>query len=230
MKPILFNTEMIQALLDGRKVQTRRLVKPQPFGDECFGICTYSAERSDVGKIVFGTDEGTTDYIKPLYSVGDVLYVRETWYYENHMHDMTDGEPDLSSGKYSHRYIYRASNPDYPVNVGVGQQGWHSPATMPKEAARIFLRVTGVRVERLKEILRTDAIAEGFYVGETDEERYKQSAAYRMLVGNLPIAQFTDYWNSLNAKKQGCSCEDNPWIIVYEFKQITKEESKNDRC
>ncbi len=153
MKPILFQSEMVRAILEDRKTVTRRAVKPQP-QDE---IMAYIED----GKY-FWSDLLKKHEIKPPYSPGDILYVRETWYYESHMEGRTTGEPDLPSGTYSHRYIFKADCPDYSVDVGVGQHGWRPSIHMPREAARIFLLVTKVYPQKLKDVSDSDTRAEGF--------------------------------------------------------------------
>ncbi len=118
-KPILFNTEMVRAILDSRKTQTRRIVKNQSLTEECLKICG-----------------------KPFYP-GDVLWVRETWT----VWSRTFGTMPA--------FHYKADGEDLK-NVK-----WHPSIHMPKEAARIFLRVTGVRVERLQDIDEDGVCNEG---------------------------------------------------------------------
>ncbi len=212
MKPIIFSTEMVRAILDGRKTQTRRVIKPQP-------------ESMKDGKLP-----------KCPYQPGDILWVRETWYYEEHMHELTAGDPDLPSGRYKHRYICKASDPDYPV----GNKGWRPSIHMPREAARLFLLVKAVRVERLQDITEQDAIAEGaLYTdfgthvptwkasldgGKTyHPARPQQHNGWHMSPVNSPdqcyftaTSAFAGYWNRLNAKR-GHSWDTSPWVWVIEF-------------
>ena len=127
MKPILFNTEMVKAILDGRKTVTRRVVK----GAKPDWVLDHIGDHEAMTKVRADGEEypvdvpglwatfeqdGLPEYpmVKAPCQPGDILWVRETWYYESHMEDMTDGEPDLPSGGYSHRYIYKADSPDYP--------------------------------------------------------------------------------------------------------------------
>lgn len=124
-KPILFNTQMVRAILDGRKTCTRRIVKPQPtahYGVQC---------------------------IKPPYQPGDILYVRETWSLR------FDGE----------KYFYKAdknTSREEKRLLDYNDVKWRSSIHMPKEAARIWLKVTNVRVERLQEITEAQTEEEGF--------------------------------------------------------------------
>lgn len=206
MKPILFNTEMVRAILDGRKTVTRRLIKPQPlykthryyvFADE---TCPKKWEECDdfVGKCA-------------PYKMGDVLYVRETWFYEHHMEDKTAGNPDLPSGRYSHRYIYKADNPDYPVDVGVGAHGWKPSIHMPKEAARIFLRVTDVRIEKLGDMSVADIDREGLVQNKKEFETTPEYFKRWISLWNSTIKNHQDLdkygWNA------------DPWVWVISFKR-----------
>jgi len=206
--PILFNTEMVQAILDGRKTVTRRMIKPQPI-DGHFSFVYHSRN------IHIWTG---SEIIKPPYQPGDILYVRETWFYEHHMEDKTAGEPDLPSGKYSHRYIYKADNPDYPANIGIGATGWKPSIHMPKEAARIWLKVTDVRVERLQDITDEGILKEGLdgFVFEGEDE-------------GLPIIarnRFVRLWNATIKKSDldRYGWDTNPWVWVIEFKRCGKPE------
>ena len=140
IKPILFNTEMVRAILDGRKSCTRRVVKPQPtarYGAQC---------------------------IKPLCQPGDILYVRETW--ERFECWNCEGDERGNCPKEPQKsvldetcgcYMYRATD-----EIS-GDARWHPSIRMPKEAARIWLKVTNVRVERLHEMKPVDVIKEGAY-------------------------------------------------------------------
>lgn len=195
IRPILFNnTDMVQAILDGRKTMTRRVVKFLP------GINPHCNK-------------------KPPCKLGDVLYVQEPWFYECHMEDLTTGKPDLPSGRYSHRYIYKADDPDYPVSVGVGGTGWQPHGTMPKEAARIWLKVKDVRVERLQDMILDDFLAEGACPNpeafNDPENAYGQSKSI-----------FMEIWNSTIKKSDQdlYSWDANPWVWVIEFERCEKPE------
>lgn len=158
--PILFNTDMVRAILDGRKTVTRRLVKPQPKFKLCYtfagcdhGTWTYPADKAHE---YWGeeyklpdciTDEDKKIVWNPPYHTDDILYVRETWAQTT---DLFGEFPE---------YIYRADS-------GVlGGTIWRPSIHMPKEAARIWLKVTDVRIERLQEIDDDGVVAEGLEIG-----------------------------------------------------------------
>lgn len=208
-KPILFNTDMVRAILDGRKTVTRRVIKPQPILNKPFWKLGDAAWSDNINSIV--PVAGHSLYNRMPFKPGDILYVRETWFYESHMEDMTDGEPDLPSGCYSTRYVYKASSPNYPVDVGVNAYGWRPSIHMPKEAARIFLRVKNVRVERLQKIYADGIRKEGL-------------TSMAVHVGDMEIAQteFALLWDS-TVKKSDLDLygwNANPWVWVIEFEKL----------
>lgn len=145
MKPILFNTDMVRAILEGRKTVTRRVVKPRyKDGDAGFWVQKKVATGEITGIEIYDEEEfGTERYVKPPYHAGDILYVRETWI-------------ESSFG-----YVYRASDCSTIEDWAGEEIKWKPSIFMPKEAARIFLRVTDVRVERLQDITPKQAGNEG---------------------------------------------------------------------
>lgn len=181
VKPILFNTEMVRAILDGRKRQTRRLVKNIPLHEPFFDV---------VDEIPCACDEDGDWYPAVEFSpiqVGDVLYVRETW-------AKVPGTPP---------YIYKAT-------FGAGERKWRLSIHMPKEAARLFLRVTGVRCERLQDITVDEIRAEGL-----DVLRKTMNTSFRM---------WRELWESTVDKddltRYGWAA--NPWVWVIEFERCEK--------
>lgn len=199
IKPILFNTEMVRAILDGRKTCTRRLVKPQPDEKHTYplGFVTDSTEKKKVGRFGFGIDEygGSIQYEKPPYQPGDILYVRETWC-----------KGYLMNAK--ERYYYKADDNDFLCT-------WHPSTNMPKQAARIWLRVMDVRVERLQEITAESALTEG-------ADKYIH--ANGTLNEDQTITSFIGIWNSTIKKSDidRYGWDANPWVWVIEFERCEK--------
>lgn len=202
IKPILFNTEMVQAIMDGRKSCTRRLVKPQPDEKHTFqlGFVTDSTEKKEVGCFGFDINEygGSIQYAKPPYQSEDILYVRETW------HRYTK---QVGKGEGCHleeRYGYKASI----ANSEDAEEPWKPSIHMPKEAARIWLKVTDVRVERLQDVTDDDAEAEGCF-------DYTSTAL-----------GFPDVWESTIKKSDldQYGWDANPWVWVIEFERCEPQE------
>lgn len=197
MKPMLFNTEMVRAILDGRKTVTRRVVKPVALG------MTY---------------ENGAPARKQPYQPGDILYVRETWCNIN----KPGIEPD---------YYYLADTKDWE-DYDPSEWTWGPSIHMPKEAARLFLRVTGIEAQRVQDI--------------TDEQARREGSTDRV--------DFRRVWNDCYAKPRPVKDEDgkichyvsypweniqetrtyrgkpwyvdaNPWVWVVAFEPITREEA-----
>lgn len=204
-KPILFNTEMVRAILDGRKSCTRRLVKPEPQG---------YFEVSEEPLYIYDTD-GNQGKITPPYQPGDILYVREAFAWQPCWDCGMDTEQGACTGHIYHSekkeygcYMYRASCED---NEYPSADTWHPSIHMPKEATRIWLKVTDVRVERLQDMGKMDAVKEGIDT--------------RLCI-NLKhaLAKFKKLWNS-TIKKSDLNCygwDVNPWVWVIEFELCEK--------
>ena len=233
IKPILFHTEMVRAILEGRKSCTRRLVKPQPDGKHTFplGFVTDSTEKKEVGCFGFGIDEcgGSIKYVKPPYQPGDILYVRETW--ERFECWNCDGdergncpkEPKKSVlNKTCGCYMYRATD-----EIS-GDAKWHPSIRMPKEAARIWLKVTDVRVERLQDITPKGAESEGVGNLFYDDIGYGEKNYGTEVDTEYGIAkeQFAWLWESTIKKSDldRYGWDANPWVWVIEFERCEKPE------
>lgn len=216
-KPILFSTEMVRAILDGKKTQTRRVIKPQPADD--FHRVSWNVKGKDIVayKSSLNHKYGNTTTHFPKYQPGDVLYVQETFCVDQ-LRILFD--PKIKET--SKRYIYKESHGDYPIS----QQGdiltlpkWKPSIHMPKKAARIFLQVTGVRAERLQDISQQDCAAEGI----TDKfNRPKCTYPWCDYLVCNKIRRYSDLWNSLYSKK-GYGWDINPFVWVYEFERVEVE-------
>lgn len=217
IKPILFNkqisTEMVRAILDGRKSCTRRLVKPQPDEKHTFplGFVTDSTEKKEVGCFGFGINEygGSIQYAKPPYQPGDTLYVRETWM---DYAGLTMYKADCD--------IYRLDSLNFAGFV------WHPSIHMPKGAARIWLKVTDVRVERLHDITPKGAESEGVGNLFYDDIGYGEKNYGTEVDPEYGIAkeQFAWLWESTVKKSDldRYGWKANPWVWVIEFERCEK--------
>lgn len=227
IKPILFNTEMVRAILGGRKSCTRRMVKPQPDEKHTFplGFVTDSTEKKEVGCFGFGINEygGSIQYAKPQYQPGDILYVRETW------HRYTKRVGKGEGCHLEEHYGYKASI----ANSEDAEEPWKPSIHMPKKAARIWLKVTNVRVERLQEITETQTEEEGFLF--TPPCLHRTGENYCDIDG--PCGSKIKYcdmsagelfgkvlWDS-TIKKSDIDIygwDANPWVWVIEFERCEK--------
>ena len=208
IKPILFNTEMVRAILDGRKSCTRRLVKPEPQG---------YFEVNEEPLYIYDTD-GNQGKITPPYHSDDIIYVRETW------HKYTKRVGEGENCHLAKFYGYRAS----VANSEDADEPWKPSIHMPKEAARIFLKVTDVRVERLQDITPQQAENEG--VGNLFYEDIAYSEKnYGIEVDEkygIAKEQFAWLWDSTIKKSDldRYGWDANPWVWVVEFERCEKPE------
>ena len=215
IKPILFNkqisTEMVRAILDGRKTCTRRLVKFLP-GENS----QWTGYIKDGLMLYNGRNEPCIR--KVPYQLGDILYVRETWC----------GLPVNEAGHMRGHtiYYYKADGELRPK----GWRGtWHPSIHMPKEASRIWLKVTDVRVERLQSITVEGAIREG---AEGEKCHHTNAGAFGctdcMNTGWIepPQVEFMQIWNSTIKKSDidRYGWDANPWVWVIEFERCEKPE------
>jgi hypothetical protein len=201
-KPILFSTPMVRAILEGRKTQTRRVIKPQPesitpITSEGFMTAPHLAE-----KFIFHFENGESKEIELQPKKGDVLWVRETFNYLK--------LPIMDKTKYWYKADENMERPNF-------DNKWRPSIFMPREACRLFLRVKDVRLEHLQDITTSDCLKEGIL-----ENFHKTPAA-----ANIRLkADFAKLWNSLNAQR-GYSWESNPMVKVIEFERIQNYGGKN---
>lgn len=209
--PINFSTPMLQAILEGRKTQTRRLIKPQPTkqwaveqGEKYLSGATEEGVTSkDMTNVDINIDNLLED--NPI-KKGVILWVREKWRNNDDIK-----EPYLYKLNYDTEYDSFIENFEL--------KKWGSPILMPKKAMRIFLKVTDVRIEKLQDITEKDAIKEGVEMFEDYVNRYKDY--YHGTGFNLPSARkgFKSLWQSIYGIE---SWDENPWVWVYSFEWIDK--------
>ena len=225
---MIFNAEMVRAILDGRKTQTRRIMKVQP--SEGFtpmnmslepdykarwytpGIVDKDGYLQPASKEVFGVSNENEGYSCPFGAVGDRIWVRET--------SGLQVRRDALGGTGEFR-VYRASNPDairfttasgkdYPIK-------WTPSIHMPRWASRITLEITDVRVERLNDISEGGATAEGVPPAGSLLPDYP--GTFLTPKGDFATAKvaFQRLWESIYGEE---NWQDNPWVWVIEFKRV----------
>lgn len=235
IRPILFNTEMVRAILEGRKTVTRRLITPQPSHQ-------LELKRADMK---WGHISEMRTWTPPAYA-GDLLWVRETWNVNNFRENEETGASEVG-------FIYLASNdPDngfqwnavsadsyvkYMDSVSEYFDKWRPSIHMPKEAARIFLRVTDVRVERIhKSFFRYGDIvhnisAEGIGIGDQCRECIETYGNPCCIDGESECGflddirdDFARLWDSTikPAELDRYGWQQNPWVFVIKFERVDK--------
>ncbi len=236
IKPILFNTEMVKAILDGRKTVTRRVCKITVNGgvsvshNFCETCCYPEVNKDGICANFFNADNIYVGAAKPPCQPGDILYVRETWNYG--YFDSSDEELcnatwfeampiDYDGVIINCHYVYRAdytekeqSEMGVEHDDGSYRMDWRPSIHMPKEAARIFLRVTNVRVERLQDIDEGQARKEGF-LNDID---------FINGTGKSAAKHFADLWDSTVNPDDKYGWIANPWVWVIEFERINRED------
>lgn len=204
-RPILFSAPMVRALLDGRKTQTRRVLKPQPMATSADGLFrTHSIDLHRDGNWYAYTDGLGKVNERPVpvtYAIGDRLWVREAWHTLRALDDMKPRE--LSVGQTPAAYEADTDDIGRLVINGRLRPGMF----MPRWASRLTLTVTQVRVQRLWEITSADAIAEG----------YPPHANSQTIDCDTrdPRDDFKALWDSLNAKRAPWAS--NPWVVALTF-------------
>lgn len=203
-KPILFNTEMVKAILDGRKTQTRRL--------------TFHQDKESMEYLLRVQKNKPNKVINGRYNKGDVLYVRETWCYgsvvgEDDEYGNSESWLEQLQGHEDNETIFYKADMEDAIKEGISfdEVVWKPSIHMPKKYARIFLKVTNVRVERLQDIFSIGYEKEGF-----DFSNYNTFTN---------IEDMKNWWIKLwnSTSKDGYKWEDNPYVFVYDFERVEKQ-------
>ena len=201
---MIFNDEMVRAIIDGRKTQTRRIMKPQPANDIARGTFPNTEAYGWVSsmKHKFGS---TTAHFCPFGQPGDRIWVRETWA------EAGAGAPELKL----YRANYPAHVPSRYENVPSAKQiRWTPSIHMPRWASRILLEITNVRVERLNSITEEDAGNEGYPADPSPFGGYMDKWLW-----------FRQLWDGIYPEQ---SFKHNPWVWVIEFKRIEGDDHATD--
>ena len=207
-KPILFNTDMVRAILDGRKTMTRRHPSKR-IEDKWFDYAEWVAAVKTPGSTSLKEKEFYEQY--PPYLPGDILYVRETW-----------GE-----GYEEETYIYKADDKlaNLPEFKESSKLIYHPSIHMPKEAARIFLKVTNVRVERLQDMPHDGPLKEGIHYCECPGGFTWKSDTDMYNCYTTPMGCMKALWDSTIKKSDidQYGWDANPWVWVIEFEKVVEE-------
>ena len=237
---MIFNGEMVRAILDGRKTQTRRVMKVQPESNQLgLLLITDSTKHSDIGKYHWAESNATGNHVRsklfscPFGAVGDRIWVRETW------------SSDFANYYPNDRVWYAAdNNRQLDIEVVDGVRGIYSPESdvhvpfrwqpsihMPRWASRILLEITDVRVERLNAISEEDAQSEGVHTEVWDQtvvarnyaaideffQFWSEDMPHYVEMNQLYRSSFRSLWESIYGAE---NWQANPWVWVIEFKRV----------
>lgn len=226
MKSILLKPHLVDQTFAGNKTQTRRVIKPQPQEHHWSFLPSYKLEAkllqcSDglhlrVQHSIHSNTQVEDNWRKVKYNVGETIYVKEK------LHKGLHGEVLYTDDQ----FILNDNVEDHGETVC--KWPWNrkvlSPLFMPEWAARLFLRITNVRVERLQDISEDDAKAEGVEAlfdnafGDDFYRNYSEPNGRHYL--NCAKDSFETLWDSINGKDESKNWNSNPWVFVYEFKMV----------
>jgi len=226
-RPIIFSTDMVKAILDGRKTQTRRVVR-RPIYIHSDGtkqrVWTEEDEAKEVNALLAGRSRYALQKIKcPYGKIGDRLWVRETWRVYSENNNYATDEKKLwieykagyRSGFRQQRDTFSAEQDDELALKAWGKARkigtWRPSIHMPRWASRITLEITNIQVQRLQDISEEDAIAEGITYDEAMQYADGGSPDY--------VLAFAQLWDSINASR-GFGWVTNPWVWVIHFKVV----------
>ena len=232
-RPILFSTPMVQAILEGRKTMTRRIISKTGFLEQYskaeldHDVEVCQEDDWDKTKVLKGPcavfDHGEWS-IKYKYNVGDILWVRETWKQKRFAAQILEGY----DYKANHVTWLESRGQLFTKNSGCEtDEHWKPSIFMPRAACRIFLEITDITVERLNDISTADCVDEGIEKEwVVDAYWYKNYSCIGIAnYKHDPYPSFKSLWESINGDD---SWESNPWVWVIKFKQVSKQITK--RC
>lgn len=227
-RPILFSAPMVRAILEGRKTQTRRIapitdlnIKPQSNDMVTWGVSFSKPVKGALGSYSGGklsVDQAQriiASLFNPYGVPGDRLWVRETWQgplIDEELEEEFRQSPDYF--KKSAFCAYRATDTLDAINADGEELGWRPSIHMPRWASRINLEITGVRVERLADISKDDAMAEGIVIQPDGWFGLADSTHYNF---SDPTYSYCSLWESINGAGSRLA---NPWVWVVEFKRV----------
>ena len=202
-RPIIFSAPMIRALIDGRKTQTRLVLKPQPFLSDGLWFLTSGPEALGIYETEAEMLADVPIFRRPKYAPGDCLWVREAFRGDK-------GYDAYPPREWSHWPVHYEADENRDGREGMGADGKPRPSThMPRWASRLTLVVTDVRVQRIGEISLGDCWAEGC---ETD--RHLMGGHVIPKGTTLPFKEFRDLWNSIYGPD---AWYENPWVAALTF-------------
>jgi hypothetical protein len=214
-RPILFSGEMVLAIMDGRKSQTRRVIKPQPFSTPDGSWHIEMKPRSGYSRE--GVLRSHLPWRCPYGEPGDRLWVKETFGVHDTIITLPSDLPNFKDQEgIHHPVVLFAGKENYAWGM-YGPPRKRSGRFMPKSVTRIWLEIVKVRVEMVKEISEADAIAEGVDLHEAFDI-VSTEAKRHLLKGNLAIDRYARLWDSINGDG---AWDLNPWVWVIEFKDIS---------
>lgn len=220
-RPILFSGPMVRAILEGRKTQTRRIVKmPKVIDDAKWGYTAFTPDGHISVRGKHADGQYGESFVKcPYGKPGDRLWVRETWC------PMFSWDRDTGND-FPKEAAYKATPDDTETRFGRIKNGrgqrmiddlkWKPSIHMPRWASRISLEVVSVRVERLQDISNTDAFDEGCTAYD-DQEYWEEDAGGAVVLADTPRDEYQTLWNAINGEG---SWQANPWVWVVEFKRV----------
>jgi len=207
MKGICFIEPLFHATIEGRKTQTRRIVKPQP-------LCLDGVSGGiEIGKPIHKV---TGEFIKPRYKVGETVYIREPFCQDCNFRESEHAKEWIANMKILYKYAGDEISELAKGSLNFGK--WISPRFMPAEYARYFIKITAVRCERLQDISDSDCLKEGIY----EREKWSLGKYYQYdwngEIFQTPQEAYAALIDKINGKG---TWESNPYVWVYDYELVS---------